>query len=337
MADFRYETYFFHSFPRVKPQQTLPDLCRKGFLILESMLDNGLLLVPETYEWPTYGRSEPEAEKLTVTQRRICFTELKPNELKNHSSVFGPFSIVYTVPQLRALGALPVFYTPPPLDIGYLSGLASQLLAGLADSKRIVDSLRKIGQVLATGDRLTLNYRGRAIAFDSVGSDYIRMFIAVLFDSAKCDVGITEKRLQSLCSCFYPTENPRYNEPLSYYRQREWRIVHAQLEQSDGTPVYNKTTQDQATGLLAIDEQFFAKQLSFFDPDKGIGATVKDALANRCYYFKQLQDLNVISQATAIVVPDEVDIEETIVSRFKSMGIRVLLMSQVEELLTAAP
>jgi len=301
------------------------------------MLNNGLLLVPETYEWPTYGRSEPEAEKLTVTQRRICFTEIKPNELNNHSSVFGPFSIVYTVPQLRALGALPVFYTPPPLDIGHLSGLASQLLAGLADSKRIVDTLGEIGRILASGDRLTLNYRGRAIAFDSAACDYIRTFIAVLFDSAKCDVGITEKRLQALSSCFYPTENPRYNDPLSYYRQREWRIVHAQLQQSDGTPVYSKTTQDQATELLAIDQQFFGKQLSFFDPAQGIGATVKDVLAQRCYYFQQLQELNVIQHAIAIVVPDDVEIEEPILARYRLLGIRVLLMSQIEESLTAAP
>lgn len=336
MADFRYESYFFHSFPRVKPGQTSSAVAQKGCLILKSLLDNGLLLVPETYELPSFGRAEPEPEKLRITQRRICFTELAPNELQSHSSVFGPFSLVYSVPNLRALGALPLFYIPSPLDIGYLSNLPSQLLSGIADSKRIVDTLGIVGHALTTNDKLDLSYRGRTISFDSVGCDYIRMFIAVLFDSAKCDVGVTEKRLQGLTSCFYPTENLRYNEPLSYYRQREWRIIHVQLEQGDGTQVYNKVSQIQARELLEIDEQFFGKQLSFFEPANGIGATVEDVLAERCYYFKQLQNLSVISKATAIVIPDDMKIGEAVIDRFRRLGLSVLLASQVEESLTAA-
>jgi hypothetical protein len=230
---------------------------------------------------------------------------------------------MYEVDVLRHFGVMPVFYMPPPLDNGGLSMLATQLISGLLDSMRIVDNLGKIRSHLANNSRLGMKYRGRQIDFDEAAAATIKLFVEVLFESALCDPGITEKRLSALSSCFYPTENLRYNDALSYYRQREWRIVHADLE-CQGQPIFTRATPGQVSQLISIDERFFEKELPFFQPDNGIGAKELAKVGERCYFFRALGDKDVLGSAKGLIVPDDVAVDSEEFAQWESRGVRVI-------------
>jgi hypothetical protein len=295
--------FFFHSFPRPRNLETREDVLRKGALIARSLLDNGLLLTPECYTYPLLDNSGGVVDIIEAVQRRICFTELEASGLPQHSETFGPFALVYEVVPLRRLGALPIFYIPLVVSGGYLSGLASELLAGLTDASRIVSSLAAVRRHLASSAKLSLDYRGRSVAFAPEQADAIRFFIDTLMDSARADLGTTESRLRTTASCFYPTENPDFTEPLHYYRQREWRIVGGPYTYC-GAAVAIPATVTQVAQLEGIDATFFRKELRFADPGSGIGATVSDTIARRSHFLCRIGDLDAVGLAKCFVVPD---------------------------------
>jgi|GEM_PF-3491168 len=320
--------FFFHSFPRPRIGQGIDIQLQKGRLIAQSLLDNGLLLAPENYEIPILDSGRLIVDHLKVTQRRACFTELEPAALPGHSQTFGPFALVYNISDLRRLGALPVFYVPLITHGGYLSGLATELLVGFADSSRLVSSLVAIRKHLSQSNSVGLTYRGREVKFNPEQSDAIRFFIDVLFDSAAADAGVTDLRLSAAASCFYPTENPKYTEPLHYYRQREWRLVGG-LFTFHGQPTSQAATPAQVAQLLRIDEDFFSKRLRFRDPAVSIGADVEDSIANRSHFFKQLGELDVIKLARAVVFPDGLDLDSTLAAAYRARGIRVVTQAEL--------
>ena len=106
---------FYQSFPRPRPGETDIETANRGWAILQSMRKLGLILAPEVVEWHTpvsLGTPEP----IQVPQRRICFTELSPQELWEHSKFFGPFALEFETRTLRRFGALPVIYMPQALS-----------------------------------------------------------------------------------------------------------------------------------------------------------------------------------------------------------------------------
>jgi len=322
------QRFFFHSFPRPRTGEGRDIQLQKGQLIAQSLLDNGLLLAPENYEIPILDSGGLIVDHVRATQRRACFTELEPAALPGHSQTFGPFALVYTISDLRRLGALPVFYVPLITGGGYLSGLATELLAGFADASRLVSSLVSIRRHLSQSNSVGLTYRGLEVKFNPEQSDAIRRFINVLFDSAAADAGVTDFRLHTAASCFYPTENPKYTERLHYYRQREWRLVGG-LFTFHGQPTSQVATPAQVAQLLGIDEDFFSKKLKFYDPAVGIGVEVEDSVANRCHFFKQLGELDVIKLARALVFPDELDANSTLGDAYRARGIRVVTQAEL--------
>jgi hypothetical protein len=321
--------FYFHSYPRQRTGELRTDQLRKAELISQSILDNGLLLTPENHEYSLRDRDSNIIDQIKVIQRRICFTELEPAALPKHSESFGPFALVYEIEVLRRFGALPVFYVPLVTDGGYLSGLASELLAGLTDASRLVSSLVAIRRHLAGSVRLNLEYRGRSVAFGPDQSDVIRFFIDTLLDSARTDGGATESRLSTTASCFYPTENPKYTEPLHYYRQREWRIVGGFFS-FNNVPMSVPATEAQVRQLEAIDLDFFTKRMRFAEPTLGIGAEVEDTMARRSHFFSQLGDLNVVDLAKCLVIPTDFE-NAQLTEHFTARGIPVLQQDQFIE------
>jgi hypothetical protein len=317
------ERFFFHSFPRLRYGETRDAQIAKGLLIADSLLQNGLLLSPENYEIPIVAPNGAVVDRLKATQRRACFTELESQGLPSHAALFGPFALVYRIEDLRRLGALPVFYIPLETQGANLSGLATELLSGFIDASRIISSLVMVRRHLAQSPTLKLDYRGRSVEFSPDAWDAIKFFIDTLMDSARTDAGVTESRLRAISSCFYPTENPKYTEPLHYYRQREWRIVAGSFTFKGHEPS-TKATAEQVSTLLGIDSDFFSKQLSFFNPTAGIGAEEVDTVARRSHFFRTLGDLDVIGSARFFVHPDECSIPESLRQVFAARGIQIL-------------
>lgn len=106
------DRFFFHSFPRLRQGEKQHTQIKKGQLIAASLVDNGIMLSPETYEIPLLDGAGDVVDRLRTTQRRACFTELELEGLPGHSETFGPFALVYRIDDLRQVGALPVFYVP---------------------------------------------------------------------------------------------------------------------------------------------------------------------------------------------------------------------------------
>lgn len=321
------ERFFFHSFPRKRSDESRKSQIEKGERIARSLLQNGLLLCPENYELPLVGNDGVTPDKLEATQRRICFTELEPELLAAHCEVFGPFALAYRIADLRRLGALPVFYIPLEAG-GYLSGLPLQLLGGIVDAHRITTTLAAIRKQLTQSPALDLNYRGKGVNFTVDEARIIRTFIEVLMDSAATDFAVTDSRLAAAASCFYPTENPKYTESLHYYRQREWRIIQGLFE-FNGKPVSHVASFEQARALLEIDANFFSKKLSFFGGKEGVGAKLTASIAERCYFLKQVGDLDAVGIARCLVVPDDAENIEDLKAGFGGRGVEVLSTSQI--------
>lgn len=314
--------YFFHSFPRPRRGEDRAMQLMKGLAILRSLLDNGLLLTPEVYELPVFNDSG-ETDSLLVIQRRVCFTELTPEFLPEHSATFGPFTLIYDSGRLRQFGALPVFYVPTSLPGGYLSGLAMDLVGGIVDAKRLVDTIARVHQELQQSNSFRLRYRGHTVEFDPTATVAVRTFIEALADSAKADPTEIAERFTTLSSCFYPAENSAYTEPLYYYRQREWRIVTGPIR-FQGKPYFTPATSEQAEQLLTIDSDFFSKELRFHQAAEGIGAIEHDSIARRCYFFKTLGKLDVVGSARAIVIPDDCTLPTDLDGLFQEKGLVVV-------------
>ena len=313
---------FFHSFPRPRKGEARRRQLQKGSRIAYSVLENGLLLSPENYDLPVLGNDRFTLDSFSAVQRRICFTELEPKELAEHGKIFGPFALAYRIEDLRGLGALPVFYVPLESG-GYLSGLAVPMLGGLVDAHRITSTLLMIQRQLSESPALGLKYRGKEINFSPEQADVIRSFLDVLADSAGTGFDATDARLRTMASCFYPTENPQYTQPLHYYRQREWRII-AGVFTFNGQPFSFRATEPQVETLLAIDRDFFSKKLSFFDSGKNVGEKISDSIANRCHFLQRVGDLDAVAIARCLIIPDDLSDSSELQKRFVARDVEVI-------------
>ena len=287
------ETYFYHSFPRRDKENEEEALSR-----LASIADNGFLLVPEIIKWREPLQNGGLSEFIENCQKRICFTELAPNELSGHTKQFGRFSIEYRIDDLRKLGAVPVFYIPKDDSYEYLGGIGGALIARLAEIqellKRLGDLKRFCEECNTKNDFLTLTRNGKPVGTIkcTVGSaeELIPYFT---LGSQKPEV--LESTIKGLSSYFYPTEDLKYNSPLHYYRQREWRIT-ANIAK-DGKSVDRDLFSEEKEKLLKIDKSFFGKELSF---RTGIYRRV-----DRCKYLTALEGKHVLEFANRVIVPQE--------------------------------
>ena len=253
------ERFFYHSFPR-----RASGASSVGLAILESMVTSGLLLVPETIQWQEPLVDGELSKPFYVAQKRICFTELAESELAEHSRRFGPFSLEFSIQSLRQLGAIPVFYVPPGRTDQYLESIGNALMARMLEIEQLLDRLSQIGKVISGTARddetIAITVDGHAVGTLSMNVGQARELFRVLFHESQ-PVEQLLNAMRASAGFLYPTEDLTFTTTLGYYRQREWRIVSAMVKR--GTEVSRSPTQAEIDGLVALDPEFFGKELPF--------------------------------------------------------------------------
>jgi hypothetical protein len=276
-------TFFYHSFPRTD-KTSIED----GLKVLRSMLQLGLLLVPEV----TRLRAADGSVLHRFLQTRMCFTELSPDQLSGHAERFGVFALEYDHIALRRLGAVPVFYIPSDVDGKGLGGA---------------------GTVLAIRLEALQCLLGRLIGEKQEGDEAKTAYMDALVKDLPClcleELYYTTEAVRNL---FYPTEDLAYNTELYYYRQREWKIIPNFAR--NHVWECRKPTDDEKGVLIELNP-FFNKELEGFGK-----ARIED-----CMLFPQLEGVNTVALAQRIIVPHEaVPAAENLTME---MGVRVPIQS----------
>lgn len=305
-------TFFYHSFPRPREGETRKKLLARGLAILRSIRRTGLILAPEVVEWTTpvsLGSPSP----YRVLQERVCFTELPADELPAHSLRFGPYSIEFDIAGLRRAGALPVIYIPQalskddhlaligPFVVSHLAHI-KHLLGNLDELNRLTDP-NHVGErfpgVEGFADDCVVNLRNgderRGIVQEfQVPRDSIRDMLTFLgFENAPFPA--MNGAISIVQSLFYPTDDQHVDEPLAYYRQREWRITpnYPVNNRPRGLPLQPRVREE----LLSVDGRFWKRELQFEDQRfRRVDRAVSLALP---------PPEHVVSAMTRVLVPDE--------------------------------
>ena len=78
-------------------------------------------------------------------QKRMCLTELRPQELREHSSHFGPFALEFALEEFLQMGGMPVFYLPAVPDVPRGNeGLGATLMTRLAEVNAILQRIEAL-------------------------------------------------------------------------------------------------------------------------------------------------------------------------------------------------
>jgi len=262
------QRFFYHSFPRPR---TGEDPIAKGLAILKCFRTFGLVLGTEVVLWkqPTAGTPR----EIRLVQPRVCFTELGEAELPGHADRFGPFALEFEISQLRRIGALPVIYTPQQLatDPGY-SAIAATIVAQTHDAKYAIDQLANLHatiQQVRAGPHLVpkgcpvnlqnTDDNGNVVSTSTIPIEHAEAMLSYLA-YRNAPLALMSAVLGSVSHLFYPTDDQIHDEELAYYRQREWRVL-AYL-QKNGAPLARALTPAEQTALLAVDQRFWATQLT---------------------------------------------------------------------------
>jgi hypothetical protein len=287
--------FFYHSFPR-RGRNSSAEI-DKGCKILSLICDAGLVLAPEVVAWSyPHADGKPPRQQQTI-QRRICFTELAPGELKQHADEFGHFALEFEVDTLKRMGVMPVFYIPRATeeDPNGLMSLGSTLVVQSIDAMILAMRLAGIKDILdksPVGDRLDCTFGFEKLKTFSLDVPKTRETIEA-FTYALTPPAMLEHALTGLLSCFYPADNLRDSKALAYYRQREWRI--AWNFANRGEEVMRRPSDEVVARLLAIDPDFFGRD---FETSSG-----KSQLAREAWILPGLQGKRVIDLAHRVVVP----------------------------------
>jgi hypothetical protein len=308
-------------------------MLRKGALIVQSCLTNGLLLAPENIQIPLLNETGAEVDGLTLLQCRICFTEIDPPELQSHAETFGPFSFGFDIDDLRRVGGLPVHYVPLPQG-SHLYGLASQIVAGVADAARALEMLAQIRAQIEKSPTLGMVWKKNVagteqndgVRLNEDQTTVIRSFFDEFERMGSLNFGLTHQKLLAAAACFYPTEHPTRTGKLHYYRQREWRIVECGLMQ-DGRPLAPRATQAQKQTLLSIDRDFFSKSVKVPSASGRIGEWDTASIAERCRFFSRVGDLDVLSLAKYLVIPDDAELDFQVKKQISQRGVKIIKAS----------
>lgn len=313
--------FFYHSFPRRGRDHG--DTNHKGLAVLTSIAKSGLLLTPERTEWSEFLHNGKRSKPVEVFQKRICFTELAEHELAAHAKMFGPFALEFSIENLRLLGAIPVFYMPPPGgEERALGGIAAALIARLADIQLLLTRLTD----LANLSRRTSN-KAESLQVTRDG---------IAAGTTRCTIGAAEDLLavlsheiqpphqllnavRALGGFFYPTEDLTYTGELAYYRQREWRIIANMIHR--GVEIARDLVDDEKMTACAIDAEFFERRMRF--------PTGEHRRVDQCKYIGQVDGRSVLDWAHRIIVPDDVVEEASDVVRRSGHGVKVVAASSL--------
>ena len=300
--------FFYHSFPRPRQGETHSETASRGWAILQSMKNLGLILAPEVVEWHTpvsLGTPSP----IQILQRRICFTELSQQELSEHSTRFGPFALEFETTALRRIGALPVIYMPQALsEQDHLALLGPFVVGHLDQIRSTLDLLNQISQFgnpayvqslgansVADDCMVTLtnpDESGGTVQEFQVPWIAIRDLLSFIgFKRAPFDAMMGATSIAQ--ALFYPTDDDHHDQELGYYRQREWRIT-ADYN-INGSPRGRSLQDEEKEILLELDEPFWRGNTHSSKPIP----RVDEALA-----LVQPTPVELFGNVTRIIVPD---------------------------------
>lgn len=295
------ERFFYHSFPR-RGVFTNVEI-EKGNSILAAICDFGLLLTPELIEWrqPTLGTPRV----FQVLQKRVCFTELSPCELRGHAERFGHFALEFEVDTVRQLSAMPVFYVPQPIsELVDGSGIGTSLLAMAMDLHVVIKRIALLDKMLPISEPVLDFNVSFARSPDNQGHykiyrDEAKNVIAAI-GHAVTPWNDLSAGAYSLLNFFYPTDNQKTEKKLDYYRQREWRIAcsfHLRNKIGSDVEVFHIPTSAERKKFLEIDQEFFSRKIS---TDTGIVETLDQTLVH-----PGLNNKRLIEMVRRVIVPVE--------------------------------
>jgi hypothetical protein len=216
------ERYFYHSFPR-RGRGTDTEI-NIGCSILSLIRDVGLVLAPEVILWKSPHADGSPPREAEVLQQRACFTELRSYELAKHAAKFGRFALEFTIPALKALGAIPVFYIPRLQTAASGAGsVGDTLVMQLIDATILTTRIAGIGSAIEKdGNRegtisceVGLKETGNK-KFDLDRVETARTLEALTYALTPPDM-LTDG-LGGILRFFYPADDIRHDEILGYYR-----------------------------------------------------------------------------------------------------------------------
>ncbi len=291
------ERYFYHSFPR-RMRETAAEI-KKGCQIFSLMRDVGLVMAPEIVKWEYEHADGSPPRTSEVLQQRVCFTELEPQELPRHAQKFGRFALEFTVPTLKSLGAIPVFYITRAMSAATgAEGAASTLVMQFIDAMILVMRIASVRNAIDTsGQRegafpCTFGFKeSGSKTFDLEVGETIRVLEA--FTHAITPPSILLPALEGMLKFFYPADDLRHDEGLGYYREREWRIVGNMAIR--GIEMMRRPSAELIERLKALDGDFFGRE---FPPNSG------RSLAEGVFVLPGLGDRRILQMVNRIVVPE---------------------------------
>ncbi len=297
---------FYHSFPR----RAKEDSVAQGLAILQSILETGLLLVPELNEFP--GELDEDTGQvgspLRAFRRRFCLTQLSAAEVGGHGAVFGNFHLAFTWQVVRLLGAIPVIYIPQPLGVGQhdLGLLGNTLVHRMFEIQQLLEDLDNLNQSIAANrecSQIELNVADRKRVFRTEDLSWL---LSSLTDRRQ-PLAVLAAVTKVMSAFFHPTEY--YAEEkgswgagrlgaakgLSYYKQREWRIVGDIVLKQE--KLDRKLLDTESRRLLSFDGEFFGRQMEF--------PSGKWRLVDKCTTIEAVGGKHVRFLIDAIIVPNE--------------------------------
>lgn len=306
---------------------------RKGERIASSLLENGLMLAPENFELPLLDEVGRQIDGITVLQCRLCFAEIEPSSLAAHSETFGPYSLVYDIDDLRRIGGLPVHYVPLPMG-SHLYGLGAEILGGVADATRVLDSIVAMREQMEQSPMLGLQWTRNidgvdvtdGVRFNEEQTTILRSFFDELEKMCFSPFRLTQQKLLAAAACFYPTEYATYTGKLHYYRQREWRLVEIGLMQGD-KPLAPRATSAQQELLREIDNDFFSKTVKV-PTGRRINEWESATIAERCRFLSRVGDIDVVGLARYLVVGGPNGEHFPLGDAFRARGVEVVTIDE---------
>lgn len=289
----RSERSFYHSFPR-KLSSEAPELVfAKGLEILKGIKNIGMVLAPEVVEW-RIPQVDSTTKVIRKRQTRICFTELAQSELSRHAESFGPFSLEFPIRVLREFGILPVIYVPQMVEGDRLLSSLGPVIVWMFENARhtldLLDQLYKLSdpqsalelarktspETTHVDPNYVLNLQNQnedktIVQRFEVKASIVRGILDYLnYKTAPFE--LMRGAIYAAQNLFYPTDDQLNDKLLSYYRQREWRII-------PGATVEGKTNARMATSaekefLLGLNHRFWSREIV---DDKGTFRRIDEA------------------------------------------------------------
>ncbi|MGA8149487.1 MAG: hypothetical protein WB952_00810 [Terriglobales bacterium] len=240
------ERSFYHSFPRNLPSEPPELVIAKGLEILKGIKSVGMVLAPEVVEW-RIPQIDGTTKVIRNRQTRICFTELSRSELSGHAESFGPFSLQFPIQILRQFGILPVIYVPQMVEGDRLLSSFGPVIVWMFENARhtldLLDQLSKLSdpqfalelarKTSPEATHVDPNYvlhlqnqnEDKTIVqrFEVKASIVRGMLDYLNYKTAPFD--LMRGAIYAAQNLFYPTDDQFHDKLLSYYRQREWRII----------------------------------------------------------------------------------------------------------------